>query len=309
MFSYRFMHMDMGGSRIGTSPVDPDAIATTVPNRFFGQPGQPPTLRVVPLEMRTNMHMVGMMYAPADWVTLMAMGNYISREMSHRTYQGGMGTALLGGFTTAPEGFGDTSVSAIFPVAKRRDFEFNVKAGVSIPTGSTTKTGEALTPMNMRPTLRLPYAMQLGSGTWDLLPGVTVKGTSGEWGWGAQYSATIRTGTNGQGYRLGDSHVATAWVSRKLAPWVSTSLRLAGRSTGRIHGIDPQIVAPVQTADPDNYGGERIDAFAGANLIATKGALKDYRLGVEFGVPVHQDLNGPQMEGDWMLTVGVQKAF
>ena len=37
--------------------------------------------------------------------------------------------------------------------------------------------------------------------------------------------------------------------------------------------------------------------------------LAGHRLGIELGVPVYQDLNGPQMAGDWMLTVGWQKAF
>lgn len=309
MISYRVMHMDMGGSRIGTDKVSPDTIATTVPNRFFGQPGQPPTLRVVPLNMRMDMHMLGVMYAPADWVTLMVMGTYVAKEMDHRTYQGGMGTNVLGGFTTSPSGFGDTSVAAIIPVHKRHDFEVNVKAGVSVPTGSTTKTATVLTPMNMQPELRLPYSMQLGSGTWDLQTGATVRGIAGDWGWGAQYSATIRTGRNDQGYSLGDSHQATAWLSRRLTPWFSTSLRIAGSAAGRIVGIDAAIVAPVQTADPDNYGGERIDVFAGANLIATGGAMEGVRLGIELGMPVHQNLNGPQMESDWSLTLGAQKGF
>ena len=43
MVSYRYMRMNMDGSRIGTDPVTPEQIATTVPNRFFGTPGQPPT--------------------------------------------------------------------------------------------------------------------------------------------------------------------------------------------------------------------------------------------------------------------------
>ena len=73
MFSYRFMRMNMAGSRIGTDPATPEEIVTTVPNRFFGNPMQPPTLRVVPLEMTMDMHMVGAMYAPTDWLTLMAM--------------------------------------------------------------------------------------------------------------------------------------------------------------------------------------------------------------------------------------------
>jgi hypothetical protein len=94
-----------------------------------------------------------------------------------------------------------------------------------------------------------------------------------------------------------------------LAPWISASLRLAGRSTGDIHGIDPAIAAPVQTADPANYGGKRLDVHIGANMVATGGALEGYRLGIEVGAPLVQDLHGPQMESDWSLTVGIQKAF
>ncbi len=309
MLSYRFMHMDMGGTRIGDQSISPDRIVTSAPNRFFGRPAQPPTLRVVPLAMRTDMHMAGVMYAPRDWVTLMAMGSYFSREMDHRTYRGGMGIDVLGGFTTSPDGFGDTSLAGIFPLIRRADVEINARAGVSIPTGSLMKTGEVLTPMNMRVTQRLPYAMQLGSGTWDLLPGVTVKGHRGAIGYGAQYQGTIRTGSNDQGYRLGDSHLLTAWASYTLAPWISTSARIAGRATDAIHGIDPRIAGPVQTADPRNYGGDRLDAYLGFNTVAVRGPFKGYRLAVEVGAPFYQNLNGPQMEGNWELTLGIQKAF
>jgi hypothetical protein len=48
MLSYRYSHMGMEGNLIGDDSVSPDSIVTTVPNRFFGIPGQPPTLRVVP---------------------------------------------------------------------------------------------------------------------------------------------------------------------------------------------------------------------------------------------------------------------
>lgn len=58
MLSYRFMHMDMQGNLIGDDNVSPATIATTVPNRFFGAPGQPPTLRIVPTDMRMQMHML-----------------------------------------------------------------------------------------------------------------------------------------------------------------------------------------------------------------------------------------------------------
>ena len=128
--------------------------------------------------------------------------------------------------------------------------------------------------MNVRTDVRLPYAMQIGSGTVDALPGLTYTGLYGRLGWGAQYRATIHLGENGDGYRLGDVHDLTAWGSVLWTPWLSTSLRLLGRIGGSIDGIDDEIVGPVQTADPDNYGGERLDVLLGVNLVGPSGWLR-----------------------------------
>lgn len=309
MFSYRFMHMEGSGSQIGTEDIASDTIATAIPNRFAGLPGQPPTLRVVPQEMRMEMHMVGMMYAPVDWMTLIASGRYVTREMESVTYRGGMGTTVLGGSDVSVNGFGDVVLGALFPLSKvPDDHEIVARAAISIPTGSITETGEMLTPMGTVRTMRLAYPMQPGSGTWDLKPAITYRGYSGNFGWGAQYNATIRLGTNDEGYSRGDIHEVTGWVSYEPARWISLSARLAGRTTGRIDGIDPRIIGPNQAANPDYQGGERIDAFFGINL-AAQGSLDGQRLGIEIGAPVHQDLNGPQMSGDWSLTIGWQGSF
>jgi len=314
MLSYRFMHMDMAGNRIGTDEVSPEEIVTTVPNRFAGQPGQPSTLRVVPTDMPMNMHMFGAMYAPTDWLTLMAMANYIDKSMDHITFQGMSGTTRRGTFTTESEGFGDTTVTALIrlldePRVDGKD-HVHLSLGLSLPTGSITERDDILTPMNTRPTVRLPYSMQLGSGTFDLLPGITYTGRDGDLSWGAQYRATLRLeDENDEGYRHGHIHEATAWLAYQWEPWISTSLRVAGSSEGKIEGMDPNIMGPVQTADPDNYGGERVDLFAGVNLVGQTGDLRGHRLAFEIGAPVYQDLNGPQMETDWTVTVGWQKAW
>ena len=109
MLNYRPMFMHMEGNRIGTNEVSPEFIVTTVPNPNGG----PPTLRVVPTEMDVQMHMLMGMYAPTDWLTLMAMGSYIEKEMEHITFAGPAGTTRLGTFTTRSEGIGDTKLSAI----------------------------------------------------------------------------------------------------------------------------------------------------------------------------------------------------
>ncbi|MEM0928631.1 MAG: transporter [Pseudomonadota bacterium] len=311
MFSYRFMRMDMDGNRDGTDQLSVTEIATTVPNRFFGTPGQPPTLRVVPLEMIMDMHMVGAMYGVTDRVTLMAMGSYLTNKMDHVTFRGGMGTDRRGNFTTESSGFGDTTVAAIVGLDKgeKEGRQLNVNFGVSLPTGSITETDDVFTPMGMTPTLRLPYPMQLGSGTYDLKPGVTYRDREGAISWGAQTTATLRTGENDEGYTLGDRYEGTAWLGYAFDHSAAGFLRLKAASQGKIDGIDPRIVAPVQTADPDNLGGDTVEVFFGLNLAGQEGWLKGHRFAVEAGLPLYRDLNGPQLETDFTLTVGWQKSF
>ena len=311
MLSYRYMYMDMAGNRDGTDSIDPDTIATTVPNRFAGAPMMPPTLRVVPLDMPMKMHMAGAMYGLTDRIALMGMVNYHTKEMEHRTYQGGMGTNVLGNFTTEVSGWGDTSIGAIFGLddGSYEHRQVNASLMMSLPTGSITETDRVLSPMNMRPELRLPYPMQLGSGTFDLKPALTARSRTGQWSYGAQASAIIRLGDNDEGYALGDVFEATGWLAFEPKPWLSISGRLKASTKGAVDGIDPAIMAPVQPADPDNHGGETVEALFGVNLAGSSDWRKGHRLALEFGVPLYRDLNGPQLETDYTLTLGWQKAF
>ena len=308
MFSYRFMSMSMDGNLDGSDSIDPDTIVTTIPNRFFGVPGQPPTLRVVPLDMDMDMHMLGMMYAPSDKVTLMLMGNYLRKDMRHVTYMGGTGTTVLGNFTTSTSGWGDTTASALLSFHDSEAHKWHGIVGVSLPTGSTDETDNILTPMNMTPTVRLPYAMQLGSGSYDPIVGLSYSGFSSRLGWGGQWRSTFRVSDNDEDYRLGNEHRATGWISYLFADSFSGSLRLEYLDRDNIDGIDPSIVAPVQTADPDRQGASRMDASIGLNW-AGQGDLHGFRVALEYSLPVHQDLDGPQMETDSQLILGVQKSF
>lgn len=314
MLSYRTMRMQMEGNLIDENSVSPEQIVTTVPNRFFGQPMQPPTLRVVPTEMSTDMQMLGAMYGLTDRVTLMAMLPYIDKNMDHITFKGPVGTTRLGRFTTEADGVGDISFGGLIGLydQKTADGEqhLNLLLGLSAPTGSITEMGRILTPMGTTPTVRLPYAMQLGSGTWDFLPGIVYTARSGNVSFGGQYRGTIRLeDENDEGYAWGDKHLVTGWAQYQWAPWVSNSVRLAYQDLDNISGIDPQIVGPVQTANPDFYGGDRLDLLFGVNLIGQRGAICGHRLAAEFGVPVYQRLNGPQLETDYTFTVGWQKTL
>ncbi|NQY98442.1 MAG: transporter [Henriciella sp.] len=311
MTSYRYMYMDMSGNRDGTDSLSPEEIVTTAQNPFANPPMMPPTLRVVPTDMPMQMHMVGGMYGLTDRITLMAMGMYVTKEMDHITFQGPMGTTRLGEFTTETSGFGDTTVGAIIGLddGSYEHRQINLGIALSLPTGSIEETDQILTPMNTTPTPRLPYPMQLGSGSFDLKPSLTARSRAGKWSYGAQASAVIRLDENDEGYTLGDVGEVTGWLAYEPQPWVSLSGRLKAKSVGQIDGMDPLIMAPVQTADPANHGGETVEALFGINLAGQTGWQKGHRIAAEVGLPVMRDLNGPQMETDLTFTLGWQKAF
>lgn len=301
MFSYRYMSMSMEDNLSGDDSISPEAIVTSVANPFPG----PPTVRVVPIDMTTNMHMLGMMYAPSDQVTLMAMVNYVEKEMKHATFMGMMGTNQLGTFTTENSGLGDTKIGVLWGLEGGDNYKLHLNLGWSLPTGSIDETDDVLTPMNTRPTLRMPYAMQLGSGTYDFEPGITYNAYADQLAWGAQLMGTYHLGDNDEDYTLGDKIQLSAWSSYSFSNNVSGSLRLSYMDQDEIDGLDAVIAAPVTTANPDNYGGKRLDLIVGFNALSAEG----HRLAFEYLMPVEQDLNGVQMEMQSMLTVGYQLAF
>ena len=303
MMSFRTMRMSMHGNRNGTSSLSPEDIVQTQKNAFAAMPMQPANLRVVPTKMNMEMQMLGAMYAPTDRVTLMAMTSYKNTEMDHLTFMGGIGVQRLGTFTTETSGLGDTQVSALFQLGSGIDASWHGTLGVSLPTGDNEEIDEILTPMNIRPTVRLPYPMQLGSGSFDLISGLTYSNHSAKLGWGSQWRSVLRVKDNSDNYRLGDEHQLSTWGSYMVAPSVSLSGRLTYMHKGNIRGKDALIMAPVQTADPNRHKRQRLDAGMGANWILSN---ENYRLGLELTVPVWQRLSGPQMETDWGLSLGLQ---
>lgn len=308
MISFRSMFMDMDGNLKGSSSIAPDQIVTTEPNVFFGNPGQPPNLRIVPEEMAMQMHMLGVMYAPTDSVTVMAMVNYLTKDMDHITYQGGSGTTVLGGFTTKTTGVGDSSVAALIRLFDNGAARLHGIVGASIPTGDLENRGEILTPMNTTPVVRLPYPMQLGSGTWDPIIGASFSSIGNPFAWGVQWRSTFRITDNDENYHLGNEHRLTGWASYSWYEPVSVSLRAEYVKRGDISGMDPTIMGPVQTADPGRHGGDRIDIGAGINL-AGSGEFSGWRVAMEHMIPLSQDLDGPQLETDGTLTLGIQKSW
>ncbi len=309
VLTYRYGTMEMSGIRQGTDDMDANTLVTTIPNAFAALPGQPPTIRVGPVSMSMDMHMLGALYAPSERLTLMGMLPYVEKSMTMRTYAGPAGTTVLGDNTTTSNGLGDIRLGALLALNKTRKGGARVGLGLSLPTGSITETGQMLSPMNTRTTRRLAYSMQLGSGTFDLHPSLTVESGRGALNWGGQLRGILRLGENDEGYRHGHEAALTGWISYRTAPWISYSGRAEYRHAGRIKGQDANIAGPSLGADPRNYGGDYITLYAGADMTPRRGLLKGQLLGVELGLPVYQNLNGVQSKTDWSLAVAWRKPF
>lgn len=277
MISYRYMFMEMDGNRDGTSRLSPQEVLED--------------FMVTPTEMDMEMHMIGVMFAPSNNLTLMAMFPYIELSMEHLTRMGG-------NFTTEASGLGDISVTGLYKISDH----VHINAGVNLPSGDIDVTDD--TPVAQD--AQLPYPMQLGSGTFDLKPGITYQNFHDEFAWGAQAIGTIRLGENDNDYTLGDSIEGNVWTAVNITNFVSTSLRAKWLTTGNIDGADPALnPMMIPTADPDRRGGDRLDLGVGVNVLT----FGNFRLSAEFLFPVFQDLDGPQLETDWTLVVGAQAAF
>lgn len=305
MISYRMMNMEMSGNIQGTHNISNDAIATTVANPYANPPMSPPTVRVVPQDMSTQMHMFGFMYAPTDDITIMAMLNYLDKDMTLTTYQGAMGTNVLGQFDTSSSGLADSKLALLYRLFDSAHHKLHANIGWMIPTGSETEEAEVLTPMNMRMTMRLPYGMQLGTGSHHGEVGLTYNGFAEQMSWGAQGLYTSTLNDNDQNYKVGNKFQATAWLAYAVSDALSTSVRIKYSHMDDISGADAMIKAPVTTANPANYGGDMLDFAIGFNTVIAS----DHRIAFEYQIPLEQDANGVQMEMDNMWTVGYQLAF
>ncbi|WP_455202066.1 hypothetical protein [Kaarinaea lacus] len=310
MIEVQLMRMDMDGLLRGS-----DSVSTRDISGALANPTPPPAAMkrpdlpymMSPTTMTMDMGMLMGMYGFTDKWTGMLMLNYLQNDMDmimHMYMEPTPGTYMpmmdmTGSMETS--GVGDTEVGAMYTINK----EWTAALSLSIPTGSIdekvdmTMCGVNLvgatvcaTNNGMPGSMQAPYAMQLGTGTYDFIPAVTYKSYAGSWTWGGQAEWRIHTGTNDNEYTWGDRFEIDAWGKYAINNTWGVGARLDYLNADSISGKDPNInpmMAP--TSDPANYGGSRADLSLG--ITAMTGG---HTFGLMYGVPVYQDVNGIQME-------------
>lgn len=278
MLSYSYMQMEMEGNRDGT-----DSVSAPLSGYM-----------VSPLSMDMDMHMLSVMVGISEKMTFMAMLPVQSISMDHMVNMNG------NEFTTEASGIGDIKLSALFYSGEN----WVSSVGLNIPTGSIDE--KDVTPASSGIAVQLPYPMQLGSGSYEFTLGTSYIKMFGYNSWGNKIDVIVRLDDNDRDYRLGNRVALNSWYSFGVSDKSTLSVRLKLLDWDNISGADADLnPMMVPTADANLRAGTRADVLLGYNYQLTQDTL----LGLEVGAPVYQDLDGPQLEMDLTLQLGLQYEF
>jgi hypothetical protein len=318
------MFMRMSGLRDGTDSVDPDDL--------LGMPvvgGQPTgKYMAVPTDMDMAMLNLTAGYSFTDDFFAGVMFMYKDNDMDMKFSPMMQAMTGEGGFTMKSEGLADTMLMAKYRLYTDDPLiptsQFSMLFGLSVPTGSINQKNDRH-PVRARRDERLPYGMQLGSGTFDPTLGLLYQGSSSPMWWGANASYTARLYDNDRDYRLGDEARLDLYGMYQLRHDFLVQLQLNGHYQADIDGemdesqsgeyghvIPGDKNSPFTTPlwDTENYGGKQIFTTLGFQWQPAPLHIVDLNV----GLPLYRDLNGPQLETDyrvmltWFIEVPTRKS-
>lgn len=281
MLSYNYMEMKMDDLYDGDSKITTNDVNGSV---------------MIPTEMTMKMHMFGLMYGLTNNSSLMLMLNYLENDME-------MVNAMNDNMMRMDsDGIGDIRLSVTQNMSNQitigKDSYFNL--GISLPTGSIDERADN--------GVKLPYKMQLGSGTYDPFLKFTNIGNIKAVNYGVQLSGLFRIGHNDDGYARGNQFSLNYWNSLALTSNFSILHKVNYQYNGKYNGVDSEIENVAMTSitrNANNQSGEIIDYSLGINLNLTKNS----NLGFEYSLPLYQNLDGPQLGISESFNIGLRHNF
>ena len=304
MVSVKQGFMNMNGNIMDGDSIS-NADILLMPNPMGSMPAN---LSVIPEDMDMQMTMIDVMYAPSKDLTLMMMGTYVSKDMTLNTYAAMMDRNLLGQFSTSSSDLSELTFSALRTISNIDNSKWHAEVTLQKSLGNNDQTGLVLTPMGTEMNMILPYAMQPSDKATRLILGLNnSRKLSEKVSWTNQ--ARFKKVLDEKEWALGDQLELNSWVQYQYKSALSVSTRLKFVSQKDISGSNPMIMAPVQTASPENYGGDEFNIGFGANYDLSSLTSKQDIVGVEVLFPIIQDKNGLQMETKHQIVLGFNRSF
>jgi hypothetical protein len=286
----------------GTRAVSSEEVVATTP--WYFDPTK--KLRGVPQNAFAATQTVALAYGVTKDLAVVVTVGMMEKKLDFLTFKGPTGITRLGMSYTGTDSMSDSSASAIYRVYQDPIHRVQLNLGMSFPTGSTHNTFRLLQPDGTYATTRAFYAMQLGSGTFDVMPGVVYAGHLEKWSWGVSYRGRFPIAANPEGYRYGDLHEFNGWGGYTLIPGLTNTLRVYSSLQGPIRGFDPNIFGKAQAANPNFYGGQRVEIFGGATISGKFVGYENMSVAIEGGPTVYQNLNGPQLSKNWQAGMALR---
>jgi hypothetical protein len=298
--AYSFMTMSMKGNRSGTTELDDAAVFNTY--------------MMSASRMTMQMHMLMAMYGINSRLSVMAMFNYNICNMqmnmmpAGHMHMPGMTDNAAGPMAMKSYGLSDTKLYGLYNLLKECNKRLVAGVGVSLPTGDVDVRG-----ITMQSDYAIfPYGMQLGTGTYDLLPSLAYVTQKNRFSWGTLLNANLKTGLNRKNYRWGNEYSLSSWISYKTFEWLSISGRADYYTMEKLYGYEAEINL-YSGNDPSynvaNYGLQKVNVHLGANLFVPSGFLREGRILLEYGMPVYQKVNGLQTSLKSSFTARLQYDF
>ena len=306
MLSIRYSTMQMKGNSLHDNSVSDQNIIMDQANPFASLPGAPTNLSVVPKKMEMQMVMVGGMYAYSDDLTYMSMLMFMKNKMVSNTYRGAMDRAYLGSFQTNLDDLSNITFSALYKLYETNNNRWHLELGLDKSIGKNDNKAIMLTPMNTYMEMTMPYSMQMDEST-RLISGITNSRNLDEIVFGSQIKKY--TVIDNKDWAFGDKLEVSSWLQKSYNDSLSYSVRLLFTKEQKISGFSSEIISPVQSSNPLNYGGKSLKFFLGANKIFNLFEKDHIRLGFEYMFSLEDSKNGLQMDSDDKFIVGYQMSL
>ena len=289
-------------SLIGTQGVSSQQIVATTP--WYWSPLVP--VRLVPQRRLDELQSATLSYGLTKDISVVLNTGWIEKHIDLMTFYGTTGIIPRGMSNPGTESLQDSQLAGIWRVYQNPIHRVQLNLGMSFPTGSDHDLTTPFQPTGVWTTGRAFYAMQTGTGTFDVMPGILYGGALGPWSWGLSYRARLPLGVNPEGYMWGNYQEVNGWAGYTWLPGFTTTFRTNFNIQSPIVGADWWVIGKIQTADPNFYGGKRIELCGGASLDGKLVGFPGVSLLVEGGIPVYQNLNGPQLSKNWQATAALR---
>ena len=304
MLSIKHGFMKMNGNILDGKNIDNSKILET-PNPLGNMPAN---LSIIPQNMDMKMTMIDAMYTPSNNLTFMLMATYSSRDMKLNTYSPMMSRGFIGQLNTSSSDLSDISFSTLFRIRQTKNSGWHGEISFKKSIGKDNSMAQALTPMGKKMNMIMPYAMQPGDGSSSLVLGLTnTRDLKEGMIWGTQLKRKMVVSESS--WSFGDQTEFNSWIQYPFSKHVSISSRFKFIDQDALSGSNPLIMAPVQTANPKNYGGAEAFLGLGININLDISPGGNDSIGIEILKPVNQNKNNLQMKTDYQVIIGYQKSF